>query len=383
MNEYTAEVKTFHYQKSLSEEARLRYSRHLLLPGFSEKAQLKLINSRIAVVGAGGLGSPILQYLAAAGIGHFTIIDHDKVDISNLQRQVIHSENSLGEFKAVSAAKVVNAINSNCSVQVVNEVLNTENALAILSGHDLVLDGTDNFPTRYLVSDACEILDLPLVWGSILGFDGQVSVFYGDSGKGATYRDLHQSPPLPGEVPSCAEAGVFGMLVGIIGSAMALEALKVLTGIGTPLYNKVAFFDALNHSWEEIPFQRAAQRKPVTELEDLALTCGFEPVRNLSGLKDLTFSQALKALANGATLIDIRELDEVAAGKIPEAIHIPQAELRAEVDKDKAFLAKFGTEIILHCQSGGRSKRLQAELWQQGIEVSNLLGGYQAASKPK
>ena len=204
-----------------------RYLRQMRLPQLGETGQRRLAAARVAVIGAGGLGAPALTYLAAAGVGEITLFDPDTVDATNLHRQVLFTEADLGRSKAVAAAEHLHAQSPQVSVRAVVETLTPANALEELAGHDLVLDGTDNFPTRYLASDACEILDLPLVWGSILAFSGQVSVFWGAGGRGVTYRDVHPVPPRPGEVPSCAEAGVLGMLCGVIGSTMAMEAVKI------------------------------------------------------------------------------------------------------------------------------------------------------------
>ncbi|MGQ4495752.1 molybdopterin-synthase adenylyltransferase MoeB, partial [Dermabacteraceae bacterium P13101] len=260
--------------KELSGPERARYARHLTLPGFGEDTQLRLKNARVAVVGAGGLGSPVLMYLAAAGVGHLTVIDPDRVDESNLQRQVIHGQSRRGELKAESARLSIAEINPHVRVTCVTEALEAANALEILAGHDVVLDGTDNFPTRYLVSDACEILNLPLVWGSILAFNGQLSVFWADAGRGVTYRDIHPNPPVPGSVQNCAEAGVLGMLCGQIGTAMANEAVKLITGIGRPLLGRIALYDALEARWQEVPVRRNPERAPVRELVDYQDLCG-------------------------------------------------------------------------------------------------------------
>src|SRR5699024_6157238 len=208
------------------------------LPQLGETGQRGLAGARVAVIGAGGLGAPVLSYLAAAGIGEITLFDPDTVDATNLHRQVLFTGEDLGCPKAVAAAEHLHAQNPGTAVCAVVDVVTPENALEQLAGHHLVLDGTDNFPTRYLASDACEILDIPLVWGSILAFSGQVSVFWGAQGRGVTYRDVHPVPPRPGEVPSCSEAGVLGMLCGVIGSTMAMEAVKVLAGLGEVLFGR-------------------------------------------------------------------------------------------------------------------------------------------------
>lgn len=365
-----------------------RYSRHLNLPGFTLETQQKLRQARVVVVGAGGLGAPILQYLAAAGVGHITVADPDRVDISNLQRQVIHPESAVGTLKTSSAAAAVRALNPTVDVREVPEALTPINVLQVLEGHDLVLDGTDNFPTRYLVSDACEILNLPLIWGSILAFDGQVAAFYGDSGRGVTYRDVHPRPPKPGEVPSCSEAGVLGPLVGVIGSTMAMEALKVLTGIGTPLYGRIQLYSALTGDWTRIDVARRPGRAPVTELEDLVATCGFPAVESPGAApvhgEVLSPAQARREAASGRLLIDIREESEAAAGMLPHAVNIPRAELMEFARGERAAVGPLqGVDglrgAIVYCAGGARSAALQAELAALGIEVADMAGGYLAA----
>ncbi|MCT1708933.1 thiamine biosynthesis protein [Dermabacter sp. HMSC06F07] len=397
-----------------------RYSRHLLLPGFTPESQQRLRSAKVAVVGAGGLGAPILQYLAAAGVGSLTVIDADLVDSSNLQRQVIHSEAAVGTPKVSSAAKAVHALNHAVHVREIPEVLTPANALDILAGHDLVLDGTDNFPTRYLVSDACEILNMPLIWGSILAFDGQVAAFFSDDGRGVTYRDVHPRPPQPGEVPSCSEAGVLGPLVGVIGSTMAMEALKILTGLGSPLYGRLQLYSALTGEWTRIDVERKPGRLPVTEIEDLVETCGFPtmtappfasatgagftstdgeadeaeandadyssaaPTSNLDP-EVLSPSEALREAADGRLLIDIREESEAAKGMLPHAVNIPKDQLMEFARGERASVGPLsGVDdlrgAILHCAGGARSAAAQAELAALGIEVGDMAGGYVAAS---
>ena len=381
-----------------------RYSRHLLLPEFGVPGQEALVNARVAVIGAGGLGSPIVQYLAAAGVGHMSIIDPDVVEESNLQRQVIHSEAALGYAKVDSAKAAALAINSSLSVHTLHDAVRSSNILSVLQGHDLVLDGSDNFPTRYLVSDACEILNLPLVWGSILGFHGQVAVFFSDAGQGVTYRDLHPRPPRAGDVPNCAEAGVIGALVGVIGSTMAMEAIKVLSQVGRVNVGHVRVYDALNGTWDVIEVQRIPDRAAVSELEDLTLTCGYpalhEPVdakqpqedpvnaNTPQGSKEpevLSPSQARDEQERGRLILDIRNDDEVARGMLPGALHAPMDDLLAMVRTHTGTAGQVSSidqvrGAIIHCQGGGRSARTQQELAQLGIDVADLAGGYTAAA---
>lgn len=346
-----------------------RYLRQMRLPQLGETGQRRLAAARVAVIGAGGLGAPVLTYLAAAGIGEITLFDPDTVDATNLHRQVLFTEADLGRSKAVAAAEHLHAQSPQVSVRAVVETLTPANALEELAGHDLVLDGTDNFPTRYLASDACEILDLPLVWGSILAFSGQVSVFWGAGGRGVTYRDVHPVPPRPGEVPSCAEAGVLGMLCGVIGSTMAMEAVKVLAGMGDVLFGRLALYDALRARWDELPLVRDPQRLPVTEIEDVMLTCGL-PGPTGPARDEVTAAELPALLAAGARVIDIREERELAEdGMIAGAEHVPMGELLRGADHEVAG-------AVLYCAAGTRSASTQRALAERGIQVRSLTGGF-------
>ena len=346
-----------------------RYLRQMRLPQLGETGQRRLAAARVAVIGAGGLGAPALTYLAAAGVGEITLFDPDTVDATNLHRQVLFTEADLGRSKAVAAAEHLHAQSPPVTVRAVVETLTPANALGLLSGHDLVMDGTDNFPTRYLASDACEILDLPLVWGSILAFSGQVSVFWGAGGRGVTYRDVHPVPPRPGEVPSCAEAGVLGMLCGVIGSTMAMEAVKVLAGMGDVLFGRLALYDALRARWDELPLARDPQRLPVTEIEDVMLTCGL-PGPTGPARDEVTAAQLPALLAAGTRVIDIREERELAeGGMIAGAEHLPMGELLRGADHEVAG-------AVLYCAAGTRSASTQRALAERGIRVRSLTGGF-------
>ncbi|MEJ6544049.1 ThiF family adenylyltransferase [Brachybacterium paraconglomeratum] len=346
-----------------------RYLRQMRLPQLGETGQRRLAGARVAVIGAGGLGAPALTYLAAAGVGEITLFDPDTVDATNLHRQVLFTEADLGRSKAIAAAEHLHAQSPQVSVRAVVETLTPANALEQLAGHDLVLDGTDNFPTRYLASDACEILDLPLVWGSILAFSGQVSVFWGAGGRGVTYRDVHPVPPRPGEVPSCAEAGVLGMLCGVIGSTMAMEAVKVLAGMGDVLFGRLALYDALRSRWDELPLARDPQRLPVTEIEDVMLTCGL-PGPTGPARDEVTAEELPALLAAGARVIDIREERELAeGGMVAGAEHLPMGELLRGADHEVAG-------AVLYCAAGTRSASTQRALAERGIRVRSLAGGF-------
>lgn len=353
-----------------------RYSRQMRVPEFGRAGQEALRRARVVVVGAGGLGSPVLTYLAASGVGSITVHDPDTVDLSNLHRQVVHDTTTLGSPKAISAAEHLRRLNPDIEVTPVVDALGVDNILDALRGADLVIDGADNFPTRYLVSDACEILDLPLVWGSILGMAGQLSVFHADSGRGVTYRDIVPVPPRPGEVPSCAEAGVLGMLCGVIGSSMAMEAVKVLTGIGRTLHGRIAVFDALRMRWDEIPLARSPHRAPVTALEDLRITCGL-PGPAATASDDVSVEDVPTLLAAGTRIIDIRERDELEAdGILVGAEHVPMQELLDRADAAGATGSLQGA--VLCCAAGARSATARDVLAARGIAARSLRGGHQA-----
>src|SRR4051794_5686339 len=257
---------------SLSVQEVNRYSRHLIIPDVAMTGQKRLKNAKVLAVGAGGLGSPALMYLAAAGVGTLGIIDFDVVDESNLQRQVIHGQSDVGRPKAVSAKESVQEINPLVQVNLHEERLDSSNVMEIFSGYDLIVDGTDNFATRYLVNDACVMLNKPYVWGSIYRFDGQVSVFWNEHGP--NYRDLYPVPPPPGMVPSCAEGGVLGVLCATIGAIQATEAVKLITGIGETLLGRLMVYDALEMTFREIKVRKDPEGEPITGLIDYEAFCG-------------------------------------------------------------------------------------------------------------
>ena len=351
-----------------------RYLRQMRLPQLGELGQRRLAAARVAVIGAGGLGAPVLSYLAAAGIGEITVFDPDTVDVTNLHRQVLFTAEDVGSPKAVAAAAHLASQNPEVRVTAVVGTVSPGSALEQLAGHDLVLDGTDNFPTRYMASDACEILDIPLVWGSILAFAGQVSVFWGAGGRGVTYRDVHPVPPRPGEVPSCSEAGVLGMLCGVIGSSMAMEAVKVLAGMGDVLFGRLALYDALRARWDQVPLARDPQRPPVQVIEDVMLTCGL-PGPTGPAVGEVTVAELPGLLEAGTRVIDIREAHELKGGLVRGAEHVPMAELLA------AGTAPGGESLagaVLYCAAGSRSASAQRVLAERGIEVRSLRGGFGA-----
>jgi molybdopterin/thiamine biosynthesis adenylyltransferase/rhodanese-related sulfurtransferase len=355
----------------LSAQEILRYSRHLLLPELGATGQRRLKNASVLVIGAGGLGSPVLMYLAAAGVGTIGVLDDDRVEESNLQRQVIHGQSDLGRFKVDSAAEQIAEINPHVTVVLHPVRLDRENALSILAEYDLVLDGTDNFATRYLVNDACAILGRPLVWGSIFRFDGQVSLFWSmpTEGDPVNYRDLHPVPPPPGAVPSCAEGGVLGVVCAAIGSVMATEAVKLICGIGEPLLGRLTIFDALAMSWRTIRIRPAASTVPVTALaEDYEAFCGLPSATEtavpsagiLAGeaITVVELAERLRRRDRGEddfVLVDVREPAEREIAVIPGAVCLPINSLRSGDPRNLLSQIANGRQIVLHCKSGGRS----------------------------
>lgn len=317
-------------------------------------------------VGAGGLGSPVLLYLAAAGVGTLGIVDDDIVDESNLQRQVIHGEPQVGRAKTDSAADAIGRLNSGVEVVRHRERLTAANAVEIVSGYDLVVDGSDNFATRYLVNDACAIAGIPYVWGSILGFEGQLSVFWQDApdGRAVTYRDLHPTAPPPGSVPSCAEAGVLGSLCGVLGSLMATEALKLIIGIGEPLLGRVLMIDVLSMRWREVEF-RSRGGAPITEIAPEAGELVPEELPTVEAV------EVAELVTGGAVLIDVREPYEVEIVQIPGSRLVPLAEFVA----DPQAYAGPADDVVLYCKSGGRSAQALQAARDAGLRRARHLEG--------
>ena len=324
-------------QELTPEEIR-RYSRHLIIPDVAMIGQKRLKNARVLCVGAGGLGSPALMYLAAAGVGTLGIVDFDVVDESNLQRQVIHGQSDVGRPKAVSAMESVREINPLVKVNLHEERLDSSNVMEIFAGYDLIVDGTDNFATRYLVNDACVLLNKPYVWGSIYRFDGQASVFWSEHGP--CYRCLYPEPPPPGMVPSCAEGGVLGVLCASIGSIQVNEAIKVLTGIGEPLVGRLMIYDALEMTYRSVKVRKdpecalCGKNPTITELIDYEAFCGVvsdEAVEAAAG-STITATE-LKAMQDGGEqflLVDVREPAEWEIIRIPGAVLIPKGDLAGQ-----------------------------------------------------
>lgn len=354
-----------------------RYSRHLIIPEIGALGQRRLKNAKVLVIGAGGLGSPALLYLAAAGVGTLGIIDDDAVDLSNLQRQVIHGVADVGRLKIESARDSIAALNPLVDVRLHNVRLDAGNALELFADYDLILDGADNFATRYLVNDAAAILGKPYVWGSIFRFDGQVSVFW--EKHGPTYRDLYPEAPPAGSVPSCGEGGVFGMLCAAVGSLMVTEAVKLITGVGRSLLGRVALFDALGGSWREIRVSKDPAAAPITELTDYEAFCGITPAAPSDTEHTVTATQLATMLASRKAglkdfeLVDVRESGEYDIVRIDGATLIPQGRILAgeawnELPQDK--------EIVFHCKAGTRSANVLAAAQKAGYQrVSHLDGG--------
>ena len=366
----------------LSNQEVARYSRHLIMPEVGMEGQLKLKASSVLCIGAGGLGSPVAMYLAAAGVGRIGIVDFDIVDYSNLQRQVIHGTPDVGRLKLDSASGRLNAINPEIHVETHNEALTSSNALRLLGGYDVIVDGTDNFPTRYLVNDACVLLGKPNVYGSIFRFEGQASVFA--TKDGPCYRCLYPEPPPPGLVPSCAEGGVLGILPGVVGTIQATEAVKLIIGVGEPLINRFMIYDALRMKFRELKLRKdpecpvCGDTPSVTELIDYELFCGMtvEPVvtKSSSDSDEEISVEQLKLELDGDDdlfLLDVREPEEFQICRIPGATLIPLSELPSRLVE-----LEGRSEMVVHCKSGVRSAKAVKLLREAGFKkAKNLSGG--------
>jgi adenylyltransferase/sulfurtransferase len=355
-----------------------RYSRHLIIPDVAMIGQKRLKNARVLCVGAGGLGSPALMYLAAAGVGTLGIVEFDVVDESNLQRQIIHGQSDIGRPKADSARDTIAEINPLVNVLVHNVRLDNDNVLEIFGQYDLIVDGTDNFATRYLVNDACVLLDKPYVWGSIYRFDGQASVFW-DS-HGPNYRDLYPDPPPPGMVPSCAEGGVLGVLCAAIGSIMATEAIKLITGVGETLLGRLMIYDALEMSYNEVSIRKDPNAPKITQLIDYEAFCGVlsEEAQAAAAGSTIT-AQELKELIDSdkpIELIDVREPAEWEIVRIPGAVLIPKDQI---LRGDALAGLPQDRQIVMYCKTGVRSAETLAAVKNAGFaDAVHVQGGVTA-----
>jgi sulfur-carrier protein adenylyltransferase/sulfurtransferase len=407
-------------QVQLTQDDYARYSRHLILPEVGVDGQKRLKAASVLCVGTGGLGSPLLLYLAAAGIGRIGIVDFDVVDHSNLQRQVIHGTSWVGKPKIESAKNRILEINPHCQVDLYEVALNSENALDILRPYDVVVDGTDNFPTRYLVNDACVLLGKPNVYGSILRFEGQATVFnhkggwkrsaawetaspeqraqlrrdgtdweYDGEASAPNYRDLYPDPPPPGMVPSCAEGGVLGILCGIIGVIQATETVKIILNQGRTLSGRLVLYNALDMSFRELKLRPAPQRPVIEKLIDYQEFCGIPQAQAAeaaaqSTMSEITVVELKKLIDNGADdylLIDVRNPNEYEIAKIPGALLIPLPDIEQGSGVEQVKAALHGKKLIAHCKMGGRSAKALAILQEAGISGTNVKGGIQAWSR--
>ncbi|MEO7125451.1 MAG: molybdopterin-synthase adenylyltransferase MoeB [Nakamurella sp.] len=357
-----------------------RYSRHLLIPEVGSVGQRRLRRARVLVLGAGGLGSPALLYLAAAGVGTIGIVDFDTVERSNLQRQIVHTEQSIGMPKTASAAEAIERVNPGVRVVCHNVRMTTDTVVDVFAGYDLVLDGTDNFATRYLVNDACAMLHMPYVWGSISRFEGQVSVFWADYGP--NYRDVYPTPPPAGSVPSCAEGGVLGVLCASIGSIMATEAIKLICGIGRSLLGRLIIYDALEMSYRTVNVSVDPAAAPISGFIDYDEFCGVDPApgsMTVDGTADSLSPVGLKSLLDAhedLLLVDVREPGEHELVAISGDVLIPQGQILtgaafATLPRDR--------DIVLYCHSGVRSAACLKALRSAGFgRVRHLKGGIAA-----
>lgn len=363
-----------------------RYSRHLIIPDVGIEGQERLKASKVLLVGTGGLGSPLALYLAAAGVGTIGIADDDIVDLSNLQRQIIHGNSDIGKHKLESAEESIKEINPNVTVVKHRAFLTSENALEIIEPYDLVIDGTDNFPTRYLVNDACVILGKPNVYGSIFRFEGQLSVFYAK--EGPCYRCMFPEPPPPGMVPNCAEGGVLGIMAGHIGTAQGIEGIKLIAGIGDPMIGRLGLYDALEQRWMYVKVNKdpdcpvCSENPTVTTLIDYEEFCGMpahdreEDADDLLDLEILPIEYEEIKGKPDVVLLDVREPHEYEINQIPGSILIPKdtlPEKLSELDETK--------EYVVHCKSGARSLESTKLLRGAGFRARSMRGGINAYSR--
>ncbi|MGH9470547.1 MAG: molybdopterin-synthase adenylyltransferase MoeB [Terriglobia bacterium] len=375
---------TMNQVAELSKDEILRYSRHLIMPEVGMEGQLKLKRAKVLCIGAGGLGAPLALYLAAAGVGTLGIVDFDVVDFTNLQRQVIHATRDVGRSKLDSAREAIQEINPNVEVAGYETRLSSENALDIFKDFDVIADGTDNFPTRYLVNDACVLLGKPNVYASIFRFEGQASVFY--AREGPCYRCVYPEPPPPGLVPSCAEGGVLGVLPGLMGCIQALEAIKLILGRGEPLIGRLLLFDALGMKFRELKLRKnpecpvCGKHPTITHLIDYEQFCGIRGEEHMPDVRvpEITPVELKRLMDSGhaPVLIDVREPHEYDICRIPGSRLIPLGEVPARMNE-----LDTADEIVVHCRSGARSARAVEFLMKSGFhKIRNLQGGILAWS---
>jgi sulfur-carrier protein adenylyltransferase/sulfurtransferase len=364
-----------------------RYSRHLILPEVGLEGQKRLKAASILCIGTGGLGSPLLLYLAAAGVGRLGIVDFDVVDFSNLQRQVIHGTSWVGKPKIESAKSRILEINPYCQVDLYETMLTAENALKIAEPYDIIIDGTDNFPTRYLVNDTCVLLNKPNVYGSIFRFEGQATVFNYEGGP--NYRDLYPEPPPPGLVPSCAEGGVLGILPGIIGVIQATEAIKIILGQGTTLSGRLLLFNALDMKFRELKLRPNPVRPVIEKLIDYEMFCGIPQAKAAEAqqqaeIPEMTVTELKQVIDRGANdyvLLDVRNPNEYEIARIPGSVLVPLPDIENGQGVEKVRSLVNGHRLIVHCKMGGRSMKALGILKEVGIDGTNVKGGIQAWSR--
>ncbi|MDJ0556288.1 MAG: molybdopterin-synthase adenylyltransferase MoeB [Microcoleaceae cyanobacterium MO_207.B10] len=371
----------------LNTEEYQRYSRHLILPEVGLDGQKRLKAAKVLCIGTGGLGSPLLLYLAAAGIGNIGIVDFDIVDHSNLQRQVIHGTSWVGKPKIESAKNRIHEINPHCQVDLYETRISSENALDILKSYDVVVDGTDNFPTRYLVNDACVLLNKPNVYGSIFRFEGQATVFNYEGGP--NYRDLYPEPPPPGMVPSCAEGGVLGILPGMIGVIQATETIKIVLGQGTTLSGRLLLYNSLDMTFRELKLRPNPVRPVIEKLIDYEQFCGIpqakaQEAESKMAIPEMTVQDLKQLLDSGAddfVLVDVRNPHEYEIAKIPGSVLVPLPDIEQGSGVEKVKELMNGHRLIAHCKMGGRSAKALGILKENGIEGTNVKGGITAWSQ--
>ena len=359
----------------LTEAERERYARHLVLPEVGEKGQQKLKSASVLVIGAGGLGSPVSMYLAAAGVGRIGLADFDNVDVTNLHRQILYGTSDVGAPKLSAASERLHDLNPEINIETHNTAINSENALAIFRAYDIIVDGTDNFPTRYLVNDACVLTGKPNVYGSIFRFEGQASVFY--AREGPCYRCLYPEPPPPNLVPSCAEGGVLGVLPGVIGTIQATETIKLITGIGEPLIGRLLLFDALRMEFRRLRLRKDPNCAVCGERPTISQLIDYEGFCNPAESGEISPAQLTKL--SDPLLIDVREPHEFKQGHLEGAWLIPLGQLERHIDaipRDR--------DLVLYCRSGSRSAHALEIMRSAGFHrAKHLQGGYLAWQREK